>query len=56
MLLLQAGEMTVLISSHELADIESAVTHVGYIEQGRLLFQEGMDELKVRGSARCALP
>lgn len=47
-LLLQAGEMTVLISSHELADIESAATYVGYIEQGRLLFQEGMDELCAR--------
>jgi ABC-2 type transport system ATP-binding protein len=44
-LLLQAGEMTILISSHELADIESAATHVAYIEQGRLLFQEEMDEL-----------
>jgi ABC-2 type transport system ATP-binding protein len=47
-LLTQAGEMTVLISSHELSDIESATTHVAYIEQGRLLFQEGMDELCAR--------
>jgi ABC-2 type transport system ATP-binding protein len=44
-LLTQAGEMTVFISSHELIDIESAATHVAYIEHGRLLFQEGMDEL-----------
>ncbi|HEY6456749.1 MAG TPA: ABC transporter ATP-binding protein [Steroidobacteraceae bacterium] len=47
-LLLQAGEMTILISSHELADIEGAATHVAYIEQGQLLFQEGMDELFAR--------
>jgi ABC-2 type transport system ATP-binding protein len=47
-LLIQAGEMTILISSHELSDIEAAATHVAYIEQGRLLFQEGMDELCAR--------
>jgi ABC-2 type transport system ATP-binding protein len=47
-LLMQAGEMTILISSHELADIEGAATHVAYIEQGQLLFQEGMDQLFAR--------
>ncbi|HEV2701914.1 MAG TPA: ABC transporter ATP-binding protein [Steroidobacteraceae bacterium] len=47
-LLTQAGEMTVLISSHELADIESAATHIAYIDQGQLFFQEGMDELCAR--------
>jgi ABC-2 type transport system ATP-binding protein len=47
-LLLQAGEMTILISSHELADIESAATHVAYIEQGKLFFQEEMDQLRSR--------
>jgi ABC-2 type transport system ATP-binding protein len=47
-LLTQAEAMTILISSHELADIESAATHVAYIEQGRLLFQEGMDDLCAR--------
>ena len=47
-LLIQAGETTILISSHELSDIEAAATHVAYIEQGRLLFQEGMDELRAR--------
>jgi ABC-2 type transport system ATP-binding protein len=44
----QAGDMTILISSHELAEIEGVVTHVGFIDQGRLLFQESMIELSER--------
>jgi ABC-2 type transport system ATP-binding protein len=47
-LLLQAGEMTILISSHELSEIEGVTTHVGFIDQGRLLFQESMTELSNR--------
>jgi ABC-2 type transport system ATP-binding protein len=47
-LLEQAGEMTILISSHELAEIEHVVTHVGFIDQGRLLFQDSMTELTGR--------
>ena len=47
-LLGDAGDTTLLISSHDLADIEGLVTHVGYLEQGRLLFQESMDTLSAR--------
>ncbi|HEX3835892.1 MAG TPA: ABC transporter ATP-binding protein [Steroidobacteraceae bacterium] len=47
-LLHQAGEMTILISSHELAEIEGVTSHVGFIDQGRLLFQESMIELSDR--------
>jgi ABC-2 type transport system ATP-binding protein len=47
-LLHQAGEMTLLISSHELSEIEGVTTHVGFIDQGRLLFQESMTELSDR--------
>lgn len=47
-LLEQAGEMTILISSHELAEIEHVATHVGFIDQGRLLFQDSMAELTGR--------
>lgn len=47
-LLHQAGDMTILISSHELSDIEGVTTHVGFIDQGRLLFQESMSELSNR--------
>ena len=44
----QAGDMTIFISSHELTEIEGVVTHVGFIDQGRLLFQESMTELSER--------
>lgn len=40
--------MTILISSHELSEIEGVTTHVGFIDQGRLLFQESMTELSDR--------
>lgn len=44
----QAGEMTVFISSHELSEIENFTTHVGFIDQGRLVFEESMSELSER--------
>jgi ABC-type multidrug transport system ATPase subunit len=47
-LLHQAADMTILISSHELAEIEGVITHVGFIDQGRMLFQESMTELSER--------
>jgi ABC-2 type transport system ATP-binding protein len=47
-LLEQAGAMTILISTHELADVEHVATHVAFIEQGQLLFQESMNELTKR--------
>jgi ABC-2 type transport system ATP-binding protein len=47
-LLQQAGEMTIFISSHELSEIEGVTTHVGYIEQGALVFQESMAQLSDR--------
>lgn len=47
-LLEQAGEMTILISSHELSEIEGVATHVGFIEEGRLLFEESMSDLAAR--------
>jgi ABC-2 type transport system ATP-binding protein len=47
-LLQQAGEMTILISSHELSEIEGLTTHVGFIDKGRLLFQESMADLSDR--------
>jgi ABC-2 type transport system ATP-binding protein len=48
LLLGQAGETTLLISSHELGEIEGVATHIGFIDQGRLLFQESMDSLTAR--------
>ena len=47
-LISQAGDMTILISSHELADIENLATHVGFIDKGRLLFEESMGDLSAR--------
>ncbi|HVY87617.1 MAG TPA: ABC transporter ATP-binding protein [Hyphomonadaceae bacterium] len=47
-MLAQAGEMTVLISSHDLADIEGSASHVAFMDRGRLLFQESMDQLTGR--------
>ena len=47
-LLQQADEMTVFLSSHELDEIEGSTTFVGYLENGRLLFQESMAQLSGR--------
>jgi ABC-2 type transport system ATP-binding protein len=47
-LLEQAGEMTILISSHELGEIDGVATHVAFLDEGRLLFQESMNELTGR--------
>jgi ABC-2 type transport system ATP-binding protein len=47
-LLQQAGEMTILISSHELNEIEGLVTHVAFLDEGRLLLQEAMADLAGR--------
>jgi ABC-type multidrug transport system ATPase subunit len=47
-LLNQAGELTILISSHELIEIEGLATDVGFLHAGRLLFQEPMSRLSDR--------
>ena len=47
-LLEQAGEMTILISSHELGEIDGVATHVAFLDEGKLLFQESMTELTGR--------
>ena len=44
----RAPETTIFLSSHDLADIESFSSHVGYLEQGRLLFSEEMTILTGR--------
>jgi len=44
-LLDQAGEMTVLISSHELAEIDGVATHVAFVDEGSVLFEESIAEL-----------
>lgn len=47
-LLRHTREMTVLISSHELVEIEPVTTHLAFLDNGRVLFQEPMDDLKAR--------
>lgn len=47
-LLGQAAEMTILISSHELTEIEGFATHVAYMERGRIAFQQPMETLIAR--------
>jgi ABC-2 type transport system ATP-binding protein len=47
-LLESAGEATIFISSHDLAEIESFASHVGYLHQGRLQFSEEMTALSGR--------
>jgi ABC-2 type transport system ATP-binding protein len=47
-LLGQAGELTILISSHELSEIEGFATDVGFLHAGRLMFQEPLQELTGR--------
>jgi ABC-2 type transport system ATP-binding protein len=43
-----AGETTIFISSHDLGEIEGLVSHVAFLEDGHLLFQNSMDELNAR--------
>lgn len=42
----QEQGLTIVISSHLLAEIEKLVTHVGIINKGNLLFQGTLEELK----------
>lgn len=44
----QAGDVTVLISSHELSEIETFITHVGFMNAGKLLFHEPVADLSSR--------
>jgi ABC-2 type transport system ATP-binding protein len=47
-LLERAEESTVFVSSHDLGEIESFASHVGYLEQGKLRFSEELTLLADR--------
>lgn len=47
-LLDRAPETTIFLSSHDLAEIESFASHVGYLERGKMLFSEEMSSLADR--------
>jgi len=44
----QSPRPTILISSHDLAEVESFATHIGFLHQGHLLFAEEMTSLTTR--------
>jgi len=44
----RAEGTTMLISSHDVAEIESFASHIGYLENGRMLFAEEMTSLSGR--------
>jgi ABC-2 type transport system ATP-binding protein len=45
---LAAEGRTIIISSHQIAEVERVASHVGFISQGRLLLVASMEELKRR--------
>jgi ABC-2 type transport system ATP-binding protein len=47
-LLESAAETTILVSSHDLGEIESFASHIGYLDRGRLQFSEEMSSLTAR--------
>lgn len=47
-LLERATGATVLISSHDMAEIESFASHIGYLDRGRLEFSEDLSALAAR--------
>ncbi|HMN43975.1 MAG TPA: ABC transporter ATP-binding protein [Povalibacter sp.] len=47
-LLQQAHDTTIVISSHELSEIESFTTHVAFMQDGQLLLQEAIEDLQAR--------
>lgn len=47
-LLERASESTIFISSHDLAEIESFASHVGYLDRGKLRFSDEMTALSAR--------
>jgi ABC-2 type transport system ATP-binding protein len=47
-LIASAEETTMLISSHDLAEVETFATHIGFLDRGRLQFSESMSALSDR--------
>jgi ABC-2 type transport system ATP-binding protein len=47
-LLESALETTIFVSSHDLGEIESFASHIGYLDRGRLQFSEEMTSLTAR--------
>jgi ABC-2 type transport system ATP-binding protein len=45
---LASNGRTVLLSSHQIAEVERVASHVGLLHQGKLILSEPLDELKSR--------
>jgi ABC-type multidrug transport system ATPase subunit len=45
---LRGDGTTILISSHELAEVEELATHVAFVDSGQVQFQEALGDLKAR--------
>ncbi|HEY1741598.1 MAG TPA: ABC transporter ATP-binding protein [Granulicella sp.] len=61
----QSGQTTILLSSHDMSEVESFATHVGFLEKGRLLFSERLSalvdrfrevEVTMSGTANVTIP
>jgi len=61
----RSGQTTILLSSHDMSEVESFATHVGFLEEGRLLFSERLSaladrfrevEVTMSGTANVAIP
>jgi ABC-type multidrug transport system ATPase subunit len=44
----RSGETTIFLSSHDMSEVESFATHVGFLEEGRLLFSESLSVMANR--------
>lgn len=51
----KCSEMTILISSHLLSEIDQMVTEVGIIDQGELIYQDTLKALHAHGQSRLLL-
>jgi ABC-2 type transport system ATP-binding protein len=47
-LLAHSDETTVLVSSHELAELESCTTHIAFMDKGRLVVQDSLEHVAAR--------
>jgi len=47
-LLANADGTTILISSHELTEIEGCATHIAFMDKGRLVIQDSLEDLAAR--------
>jgi ABC-type multidrug transport system ATPase subunit len=51
----QEQDITVFLSSHLLSEVEQVATHIGIINQGRMLFQGTLDDLHARRREQVSL-